>query len=167
MRSAYHDIPPAQGQAGLPHYTLTKLLPATQQVAVRVFEDGDSILALLDGGLMVEAMTFTVSETCVLLPLLHAYPYYCPYELLFAAFTAGGVVTDEMIAAARKHLHNALYTGGFEQEMRPVRNVVSRTRLKLLAIHIDVMSILETGYMLHPPPVRPRKSREREKRGTA
>ncbi|MEO6891597.1 MAG: hypothetical protein ABI324_21625, partial [Ktedonobacteraceae bacterium] len=59
------------------------------------------------------------------------------------------------------------YTGGFEQEMRPVRNVVSRTRLKLLSIGVDVISILETGYMLHPPPVRPRKSREREKRGAA
>lgn len=167
MRSAYNDTPPVPEQAGLPHYPLTKLLPATQQVAVRLFEDGDCILGLLDSGLLVEAISFTVSETCVLLPLLTSYPYYCPYEVLFAAFNVSGLVTDDMIAKARIHLHGALYRGGFEHEMRPVRNVMSRTRLKLLAIHIDVMSILETGYLLHPPPLRPRKSREREKQGAS
>ena len=45
-------------------------------------------------------------------------------------------------------LHEAQLEGVWDQEMRPVRNVLSRTRLKMRTFGIEIASILETGYVL-------------------
>jgi len=45
-------------------------------------------------------------------------------------------------------LHEAQVEGIWDQEMRPVRNVLSRARLKMRAFRIEISSILETGYIL-------------------
>jgi hypothetical protein len=41
--------------------------------------------------------------------------------------------------------------------MRPVRNVLSRTRLKVRSFGIEISSILETGYVLMVLPERKQK----------
>lgn len=87
---------------------------------------------------------FTVSELSLLVPLLESYPHFCPYELLYASFY-NGTVTDEEILVARRRLQRALERGNWEQEMKPVRNVLSRTRLKLQHFGLTISSILETG----------------------
>jgi hypothetical protein len=38
--------------------------------------------------------------------------------------------------------------GTWDHEMRPLRNVLSRTRLKIKDFGMDILSILETGYIL-------------------
>jgi hypothetical protein len=81
------------------------------------------------------------------MPLLEAYPYYCPYEVLLASFSMGKL-TDPNIARCKKRLEEAQEAGVWELEMRPVRNVLSRTRMKTRAFGIDILSILETGYIL-------------------
>jgi hypothetical protein len=90
---------------------------------------------------------FTTSEMNLVLPLLHSYPHYCPYEVLLASFNYSKL-SEALIEKARKHLHAALEEGIWDQEMRPVRNVLSRARLKLRNLGIDIVSILETGYVL-------------------
>ncbi len=90
---------------------------------------------------------FTTSEMNLVLPLLYSYPHYCPYEVLLASFNYGKV-TEKGVEKARKHLHAALEEGIWDQEMRPVRNVLSRARLKLRQLQIDIVSILETGYVM-------------------
>lgn len=87
---------------------------------------------------------FTTSELSLLVPLLESYPHFCPYELLYASFY-NGIVTDEELLAARRRLQRALDGGNWEQEMKPVRNVLSRTRLKLQHFGLTISSILETG----------------------
>jgi hypothetical protein len=81
------------------------------------------------------------------LPLLESYPYFCPYETLFASFTYGKI-TESTIERCRKHLHEALEEGVWDQEMRPMRNVLSRARFKTRAFNIEIAAILETGYIL-------------------
>jgi hypothetical protein len=90
---------------------------------------------------------FTQSELSLLRPLLEHYPHYCPHEVMFANFY-NGAVTDQTIARARARLQEAVEYGTWDHEMRPVRNVLSRARLKLKDFGMDVLSILETGYML-------------------
>lgn len=90
---------------------------------------------------------FSQSELSLLRPLLEHYPHYCPHEVMFANFY-NGAVTDHTIARARERLREAVEYGTWDHEMRPVRNVLSRTRLKLKDFRMDVLSILETGYML-------------------
>jgi len=90
---------------------------------------------------------FTQSELSLLCPLLEHYPQYCPHEVMFANFY-NGTVTEQTIARARIRLQEAADYGTWDHEMRPVRNVLSRTRLKVKDFHLDILSILETGYML-------------------
>lgn len=90
---------------------------------------------------------FARSEMSVLRPLLENYPNYCPHEVMVAHFY-NGTVNEKTLARARERLQEAHVAGIWDHEMRPVRNVLSRTRLKLKEFGMDVLSILETGYML-------------------
>ena len=90
---------------------------------------------------------FTNSEMSLLRPLLENYPHYCPHEVMFASFYTGSV-TEKSVARARKRLQEAFDYGTWDHEMRPLRNTLSRTRLKVKDFGMDVLSILETGYML-------------------
>jgi hypothetical protein len=94
---------------------------------------------------------FTASELSLLLPLLELYPHYCPYEVMFASFY-NGVVSDEAVERCRRQLQEAVEAGVWDQQMRPVRNVLSRVRFKMRSFGIDITSILETGYILMVKP---------------
>jgi len=85
---------------------------------------------------------FTSSELSLLRPLLELYPHYCPYEVMFASFY-NGTITDEMVEQYRQRLYEALEADIWDQQLRPIRNV-----LKLRPFGIDISSILETGYIL-------------------
>jgi hypothetical protein len=90
---------------------------------------------------------FTTSEVSLLRPLLELYPHYCPYEVMFASFY-NGTISDETVEHCRQQLYKALEGGIWDQQLRPLRNVLSRTRIKLRPFGIDISSILETGYIL-------------------
>jgi hypothetical protein len=97
---------------------------------------------------LVRQEQFTNTEMSVLLPLLELFPYYCPYEVLYASFYGGGKASEENIEQARAHLDKAMDEGSWDQEMRPVRCALSRTRLKMRSFNVDISSILGTGYIL-------------------
>lgn len=96
---------------------------------------------------LVMQQQFTSSELSLLLPLLELFPDYCPYEVIFASFY-NGTITNETVELCRQRLYEALERGTWDQQLRPLRNVLSRTRMKLRAFGIDISSILETGYIL-------------------
>ena len=98
---------------------------------------------------MTTQRQFASSEISLLLPLLDSYPYFCPYESLYAHFTYGKV-TESIIERCRKHLQEAVDEGVWDQEMRAMRNVLSRTRFKTRAFSIEISAILDTGYILTP-----------------
>ncbi len=130
------------------HFSLQGLLPAGHTLALNTSLGTLSHLVVKqDRPHMLMEQQFTTSEICVLLPLLEAYPYYCPYEVLLASFNSGRV-NETAVARSRKRLQEAQEAGVWDQEMRPVRNVLSRTRLKSRAFGIEISSILETGYIL-------------------
>ncbi|MDQ6659377.1 MAG: hypothetical protein M3Z24_00250 [Chloroflexota bacterium] len=130
------------------HFTLQGTLPAQYRLALNVQLGTLSCFAVSNKHpvLAVEAQ-FTNSELSLLLPLLKSFPHYCPYEVLFAHFYNSNV-TEPIIARSRQHLHQVLERGTWEQELKPVRNVLSRTRLKLRSFGINILSILETGCIL-------------------
>lgn len=130
------------------HFSLQGLLPVGHSLALNTTLGTLShLVCKQDRPHMLLEQQFTTSEICVLMPLLEAYPYYCPYEVLLASFTSGRV-TDATIARCRERLQEAQEAGVWDQEMRPVRNVLSRTRLKTRTFGIEISSILETGYIL-------------------
>jgi hypothetical protein len=130
------------------HFSLQGLLPQGHTLALNTTLGTLShLVCKQDRPHMLLEQQFTTSEICVLMPLLEAYPYYCPYEVLLASFNSGRV-TEATIARCRQRLQEAQEAGVWDQEMRPVRNVLSRTRLKTRPFGIEISSILETGYIL-------------------
>jgi hypothetical protein len=130
------------------HFSLQEALPSTHTLALNLaFGTLSYISCVGDRPLLLMQEQFTNSEMSVLLPLLEAFPYYCPYEIMFAHFY-NGKVNDKLVARSRQHLQAAAEEGLWDQEMRPVRSALSRTRLKLRPFGIEVSSILATGYLL-------------------
>ncbi len=135
-------------QSDILHFSLQGLLPTDHTLALNTLLGTLSHLSCVDNQpVMLGEQQFTTSEISVLLPLLEAYPYYSPYEVLLASFNTGRT-NETAVARSRKRLLEAQDAGVWDQEMRPVRNVLSRTRLKTRAFGIEISSILETGYIL-------------------
>jgi hypothetical protein len=138
------------------HYTLEALLPAGHTLAMNVLLGTLSLIAQ-DAAWpyprLVAEQQFTMSELSLLLPLLDSHPHYCPYEVLLASFDHR-MITEATIERCRARLQEAQDEGLWDYTMRPVRNVLSRTRLKMRVIGVEIASILETGYVLMNLPAR-------------
>lgn len=156
------------------HYPLDGLLPAGQSLA---FHCGLGTLAHLtvqqDRAVVPCCQQFTEAEITLLVPLLDHYPYHCPYEVLWTSF-AWNTTAEEAVSRARPRLQAALEQGGCEEEMRPVRNAMSRTRLKLNRMGLDVLNVFHLGSILVARPAlrqglvhkeRARKARTRRRYG--
>lgn len=142
--------PPKQTFDEITHLSLQGLLPEGHILALNSALGTLSQLASNDEGpRLIAEQQFTHSEICVLRPLLASHPHFCPYEILLASFNSA-TTTESAIERCRQRLHEAQKLGTWDQEMRPVRNVLSRARLKLHHFGLDIFSILETGYVLMP-----------------
>ncbi len=141
---------PEQRDVSIQHFSLQGQLPDGHRLALNP-ANGTLSYLVWDGRevSLVLQQQFTNSELSLLLPLLESYPHYCPYEIMYARFY-NGTVTDVEVARVRRHLRKAIERGTWEQEMKPVRNVLSRTRAKLQHFGYTISSILETGYIVRP-----------------
>lgn len=139
-----------------PSYPLPGLLP---EGALLVFNPALATLVCLhcdqDTPRLLAEQQFSPNEACLLRPLLASYPDYCAYEVLHANFYAPPDQPlldwrDPTVARSRKRLEAMRKQGRWDEDMRPLRNALSRVRLKLHALSIDVKSILDTGCLLMP-----------------
>src|SRR5260370_39805493 len=76
------------------HFALDGLLPDGHMLALNLSLGTLSLIANSPTHLYPDLLAeqqFTTTELCVLLPLLKAYPHYCPYEVLLASFNHGNV----------------------------------------------------------------------------
>lgn len=89
-------------------------------------------------------------EMMLLVPILLSYPNFCHYEALFASFSGG--TTEAEVEQARRLLWRAKERGEWGVVMRPVRNMLSRARLKLHPLGMTIPSLFETGYVLEVHP---------------
>lgn len=132
------------------HFSLQDALPSGHTMALNTTFGTLSYLVCDDSRVprLVKQEQFTNTEMNVLMPLLDLFPYYCPYEVLYASFYGNGKAQEDGITQAREHLEVAQQNGVWDQEMRPVRCALSRTRLKIRDFGVDISSILATGYIL-------------------
>jgi hypothetical protein len=96
---------------------------------------------------MVTHHSFTAREISLLQPLLAMYPAYGPYEMLLASFYE--TLTEENVKWYQQ-ARDAQESTSLEEFLKPVRNVLSRTRIKLRVFGIDITGLYETGYVLLP-----------------
>jgi len=117
-----------------------------------VFDRQERTLALLrcvegHGCFMIGQVSFTLVEFPVVSELFANAPWHSPAERLYAAFQFGSV-TEKRVEQSRDYLLKAAKEGVYDLELRPLRNVLSRVRLKLSQLEIAPVSIIGTGYML-------------------
>lgn len=91
---------------------------------------------------LVAQEVLTAQEMYALSALLDVFPDFCPYDVLHAA------ITDAMPNEAQALVHRAIDARTLDQSMKPVRNVLSRCRLKLRTFHLDIRSVHGEGYYL-------------------
>ena len=135
------------------HYTLLGVLEDGEILALNTQL---GILSLIGTGdhdtpRLLMQQQFTVGEMSVFTPLIENFPYYCSYEVLLAGFN-GNWQDEDKIAKAKERLDNATENGTWDVEIRGVRTVLSRARFKLRLMGFDILSILETGYILRRLP---------------
>jgi hypothetical protein len=91
---------------------------------------------------VIAQQVVTEREMYALVALLEASPNYCPYEVLLAA------VTDMTIDQARHILHQAIAHKTLDQELKPLRKLISQCRAKLSLFHLNMRSVHQMGSML-------------------
>lgn len=132
------------------HFALPELLPDHQILALNPKRGIISLLASDEQTkrpLVLAEQQFSAKELHLLVPLLHAYPQICPSSVLLAHFLVAQP-TEQYLESCRLRLVEAKYAGTWEDEMRPLRNRLSTTRVKLHACGIDIGSVVEVGYLL-------------------
>ena len=101
-------------------------------------------LQIQDDASIIEQQQFTEAEWYLFREVLAAYPYYCPFANLLSAQTSWS------LERSQKAVNRAIDEGDIDALMRPVRNTLSRVRIKLRFFGLDARSVIETGYMLMP-----------------
>jgi len=138
------SIPPAASSI---RYFLRGFLPSDHVLAYNPAQKMLSYLSVEQGQphLVLEAV-LTLLEERVLLPVFEAVPSYCAIEILLANYIYGKT-DEESLARAHQGLEEAKKAGLWDYTMRPLRNAMSRARLKVSPMGVSLPSILETGYM--------------------
>lgn len=133
-----------EGQPGsLLHLPLAGLLPDNQKLVINPTARTVILFAQTSPG---EADVATVQQFSpngmrVLIPLLQAYPNYCPYETLLVALFS--VTLDE----ARRQLREIR-----KIVLRSVRRAIGSLASGLRAFGLRVRSVRDTGYLVEAIP---------------
>jgi hypothetical protein len=99
--------------------------------------------------LVLGEQQLTERERDLLRPLLAHYPQFAPYEIIHASYFEGfDRLSEQLIAQAQAKLEILREEKLWDAEMRPLRNVMARLRLKVREVGLDTVNMLETGYML-------------------
>ncbi len=129
-------------------YSLSNLLPEDSKL---VLDNKLRILSQLrpldEACSIVEQQQFSDQEWVLLREVLATHPYFCPFANLLAAQT--GTSLEECQRVVNRALEER-EEGDLDTVLRPVRNTLSRCRLKTRHFGLDIRSMIETGYMLMP-----------------
>ena len=124
---------------GLRRFPLEGLLPADQTLVLNLSMRTATVFSAPPDGevQMLAQQRFSPNGVRVLLPLLEAYPSYCPYDALVASLLS--LTLDQ----ARQMLRDS-----WEVAMRPVRRAISGMMDGLHALGLSVRSLRKAGYVL-------------------
>ncbi len=148
LRTAF----PSTQEESFQEFALEELFPPTHRFALNgrlgtllhLSQEPDTPYPVLVG-----EQQFMERELDLVLPLLTHYPTYAPIEVLYASFNGGfRHLHEQAITNARARLYEVLEEGTWDQELPPMRNVMSRVRFKLRQLGLNTVSMLETGYRL-------------------
>ncbi len=137
--SAYEAQDGDRQREALLHLTLEGLLPANQTLAVNPAMRAATLISQTPEGeaQIVAQQHFSPNGMRILVPLLQAYPHYCPYEVLLAS------LFSLSLEEARRQLRDI-----WEIAIRSVRRAVGSLIAQLRALGLQVRSIRGAGYLV-------------------
>src|SRR5215469_10684792 len=150
MQSQEQSTPEAQ--ESIQYYVLEGLFPPTHRFVLNLVLG--TFLHLyweeqLPYPLVLGEQQLTECERDLVRPRLSHYPQFAPYEVLHASFHEGyDRLSEQLIAQAHKRLDLLREEKLWDAEMRPIRNIMARLRLKIRELGLDTVNMLETGYLL-------------------
>jgi hypothetical protein len=124
------------------HLRIEGLLAPEQKLALNLRMRTLSLLS--EGPKQIMEQQFSANEMRVLVPILHSFPHYCPYEVLLAHL-ASNDPTPNSIMHCRQRLQDSLDNGSWPQEVRPIRRALSSLRNKLHHFNLEISTIRERG----------------------
>ncbi len=138
MRNSSNETQSPNGE-GLLRLTLAGLLATNQTLVVNPSMRAVTlILSSPDGEAQIIAQQqFSPNGMRVLIPLLQAYPHYCPYDVLLANLCS--LSLDE----ARRQLLDMWVIA-----IRQVRRAINSLKAGLRALGLQVRTILSAGYLV-------------------
>lgn len=145
-----------QQQGEVQRVELAGLLPEGHSLALNATDFIATLMRVVDGyAEVVSQVSYSRSEFCMLLPILHSYPYYCSYEELYALYTFG---TVEQREEAKAVLDEAIEQGTYEDTIKALRNMVSHIRPKTQRLGLEIASLTHTGYIMTTSAAKRRKT---------
>ena len=127
------------------HLSLQGLLAPGSTLAMNL--EARTLSLLIDGPRLIMQQQLSVNEMYMLVPLLESYPYYCPYEVLLAHISSN-TITEASISRCRQRLQEAMSSGTWQQELRPIRRALSSLRNKLYHLDLGISNVRERGCSL-------------------
>lgn len=126
-------------------YDVSSLIPNHKLIC----DAAQRVLLLQDrgSGEIVGITALTYSEYRFINVLLRNFPAYSPLEHFLV------VLSPSSPEQARALLMRAEHDGTFDTVVRPIRNIITRCRVKLRRLGIEIKSLLLTGYLLCPRPL--------------
>ena len=115
----------------------------TSRIVIRLAVGEDGLPQLLG------SQCLSPGEAFIFHALFNAYPYQTLMEELYAAWFFHSL-TDASLAKSRDRLRQAQANDALEQELDPIRTIVSRIRLKVRKLGLDIAGIYDVGYQLQP-----------------
>ncbi len=143
--------PPEEHEA-IQYYRLEGLFPPTHVFALNLALGTLIHLSQHEGvpyPLVLGEQQLTERERDLVRPLLANFPQFTPYEIIHASFYQGyDHLSEQRVRQAQARLETLREEKLWDAEMRPIRNVMARLRLKLREVGLDSINVHETGYML-------------------
>jgi hypothetical protein len=121
------------------------LLPSDRTLVLNL--EARTLSILSEGPVLIMEQQFSVNEMSMLVPLLESFPHYCPYEVLLAHISSNSV-SAASIAYCHQRLQEALDSGIWQQELRPIRRALSSLRNKLHRFDLAISNVRERGCSL-------------------
>ncbi len=138
-------IPHEERKTNISHLFLPELLLSGQTLALNL--EARTLSLLTDGPMLILERQFSANEMRVFVPLLEAYPHYCPYEVLLAHLYSNSVSTAT-VTHCRQRLQEAEARGTRQQELRSIRRALSSLRNKLRHFGLGISNVREMGCSL-------------------